>query len=114
MRRTEQAQGRRLMKFEEVYGRTRRGVPGQAVSAEIVGVSEHTFRLGANAWRRTGRRVCTIAAWAGSRRRARRWTRWRRVGCPLDHNRHEPARPGGTLGLAKQLTPLEHLAGVGV
>ena len=30
MRRTEQAQGLRLMKFEEVYGRTRRGVLGQA------------------------------------------------------------------------------------
>ena len=43
MRRTEQAQGRRLMKFEEVYGRTRRDVPGQA-AAEILGVSEHTFR----------------------------------------------------------------------
>ena len=31
MRRTEQAQGLRLMKFEEDYGRTRRGVLGQAV-----------------------------------------------------------------------------------
>ena len=30
MRRMEQAQGLRLMKFEEVYGRTRRGVLGQA------------------------------------------------------------------------------------
>ena len=36
MRRTEQAQGLRLMKFEEVYGRTRRGVLGQA-AAEILG-----------------------------------------------------------------------------
>ena len=40
MRRTEQAQGLRLMKFEEVYGRTRRGVLGQAEAAEILGVSE--------------------------------------------------------------------------
>ena len=44
MRRTEQAQGLRLMKFEEVYGRTRRGVLGQAEAAEILGVSERTFR----------------------------------------------------------------------
>ena len=35
MRRTEQAQGLRLMKFEEVYGRTCRGVLGQAEAAEI-------------------------------------------------------------------------------
>jgi len=32
------------MKFEEVYGRTRRGVPGQAAAAEILGVSERIFR----------------------------------------------------------------------
>ena len=44
MRRTEQAQGLRLMKFEEVYGRTRRGVLGKAEAAEILGVSERTFR----------------------------------------------------------------------
>ncbi len=33
-----------LMKFEEVYGRTRHGVLGQAEAAEILGVSERTFR----------------------------------------------------------------------
>ena len=44
MRRTEQAQGLRLMKFEEVYGRTRCGVLSQAEAAEILGVSERTFR----------------------------------------------------------------------
>ena len=44
MRRTEQAQGLKLMKFEEVYGRTCRGVLGQAEAAEILGVSERTFR----------------------------------------------------------------------
>ena len=32
------------MKFEEVYGRTRRGVLGQTEAAEILGVSERTFR----------------------------------------------------------------------
>ena len=40
MRRTEQAQGLRLMKFEEVYGRTVRGVLGQAEAAEILGISQ--------------------------------------------------------------------------
>ena len=44
MRRTEQAQGLRLMKFEEVYGRSCCGVLGQAAAAEILGVSERTFR----------------------------------------------------------------------
>ena len=43
MRRTEQAQGLRLEKFEKVYGRTVRGVLGQA-AAEMLGVSERTFR----------------------------------------------------------------------
>ena len=43
MRRTEQAQRLRMMKFEEVYGRTRRDVSGQA-AAEILGVSERIFR----------------------------------------------------------------------
>ena len=32
------------MKFEEVYGRTRRGLLGRAEAAEILGVSERTFR----------------------------------------------------------------------
>ena len=41
MRRTEQVQGLRLMKFEEVYGRTHRS---QAEGAEVLGVSERTFR----------------------------------------------------------------------
>ena len=36
MRRTEQAQGVRLMKFEEVYGRTLRGELSLAVAAEVV------------------------------------------------------------------------------
>ena len=41
MRRTEQAQGLRLMKFEEVYGRTRCGVLSQAEAAEILGLGAH-------------------------------------------------------------------------
>ena len=44
MRRTEQRQGPRLMKFEEVYGRTHRGVLSQGEAAEVPGVSERTFR----------------------------------------------------------------------
>ena len=44
MRRTEQVQGLRLMKFAEVYGRTHRGGLSQAEAAEVLGVSERTFR----------------------------------------------------------------------
>ena len=44
MRRAEQVQGLRLMKFEEVYGRTHRGGLSQAEAAEVLGVSERTFR----------------------------------------------------------------------
>ena len=44
MRWTERLQGLRLMKFEEVYGRTHRGALSQGEAAEILGVSERTFR----------------------------------------------------------------------
>jgi transposase len=44
MRRTEQAQGVRLMRFEEVYGRSRRGGLSQAGAAEVLGMSERNFR----------------------------------------------------------------------
>lgn len=44
MRRTEQLQGLRLMKFEEVYDRTFSGVLSVAEAAEILGMSERTFR----------------------------------------------------------------------
>lgn len=44
MRRTAQFQGLRLMKFEEVYGRTRAGTLSQEEAAEILGISERTFR----------------------------------------------------------------------
>ena len=36
MRRTEQVQGLRLMKFEEVYGRSHRGGLSQAEAAEVL------------------------------------------------------------------------------
>jgi transposase len=44
MRRTEQLQGLRLMKFEEIYGRSYRGELSQVEAAEVLGVSERTFR----------------------------------------------------------------------
>ena len=44
MRRTEQLQGLRLMKFDEVYGRTYKGELSQLEAAEILGMSERTFR----------------------------------------------------------------------
>ena len=43
MRRTEQVQGLRLMKFEEVYGRTRSRLLSQAEAAEA-GPSHARFR----------------------------------------------------------------------
>ncbi len=44
MRRTEQLQGLRLMKFEEVYERSFRGELSQLEAAEVLGMSERTFR----------------------------------------------------------------------
>ena len=44
MRRTEVLQGLRLMKFADVYGKTRRGELSQTEAAEILGMSERTFR----------------------------------------------------------------------
>ena len=44
MRRTEQLQGLRLMKFEDVYGRCYRGDLSQAEASDILGMSERTFR----------------------------------------------------------------------
>ena len=44
MRRTEQLQGLRLMKFEDVYGRCYRGDLSHAEASEILGMSERTFR----------------------------------------------------------------------
>jgi len=44
MRRTDRLQGLRLMKFEEVYERTSRAVLSAEEAAEVLGVSERTFR----------------------------------------------------------------------
>ena len=61
------------MKFEEVYGRTHRGGLSQAEAAEVLGVSERTFRRWPTATRRREPTVSTTAAWAASRRGARRY-----------------------------------------
>ena len=80
MRRTEQVQGLRLMKFEEVYGRTHRGGLSQAEAAEVLGVRSAPSGAGATATRRMEpsgfyeRRLGQA-----SRSGARRWTRSRRV-----------------------------------
>ena len=44
MRRTERAQGLRMIKFEEVYGRTQARLLSPAEAAEVLGMSERTFR----------------------------------------------------------------------
>ncbi len=44
MRRTEQLQGLRLMKYEDVYGRWCGGELSQTEAAEVLGMSERTFR----------------------------------------------------------------------
>lgn len=54
MRRTERLQGLRLMKFEEVYGRIYRGELSQEEAAEILGVSERTFRRWRDRWEAEG------------------------------------------------------------
>ena len=62
MRRTEQAQGLRLMKFEEVYGRTLRGELSQAEAGEILGLSDRTFKAwGIAVARRRGKQKAIVA-----------------------------------------------------
>ena len=85
MRRTERLQGLRLMKFEEVYGRTYRGELSQGEAAEILGVSERTFRRWRDRFAAEGaaglydRRLGRISArrapssWRCSDRRTTRW-----------------------------------------
>ena len=76
MRRTEQLQGLRLMKFEDVYGRCYRGDLSQAEASEILGMSgSGRSGAGGSAMRPRVPRVCTTGALGGSRRAARRWTR---------------------------------------
>ena len=44
MRRTDVLQGIRLMKFEEILGRTKRRQVSQEEAASMLGMSERTFR----------------------------------------------------------------------
>ena len=76
MRRTEQLQGLRLMKFEDVYGRCYRGDLSQVEVSEILGVSERTFRRWRDRWEAEGADGLTTVALGGFRRGGRRWTRW--------------------------------------
>ena len=54
MGRTEQLQGLRLMKFEDVYGRSFRGELSHLEASEILGVSERTFRRWRDRWEAEG------------------------------------------------------------
>ena len=54
MRRIEQLQGLRLMKFDEGYGRSYRGELSQLEAAEILGISERTFRRGRDRFQAEG------------------------------------------------------------
>ena len=65
MRRIEQLQGLRLMKFEEVYGRTYRGELSQLEAAEILGMSERTFRRWRDRFQAEGAEGSTTVAWVG-------------------------------------------------
>ena len=77
MRRTEQLQGLRLMKFDEVYGRTYRGELSQLEAAEILGMSdERTFRRWRDRFEAEGAEGLTTAAWVGFPRAAPGSTRW--------------------------------------
>ena len=67
MRRTEQVQGLRLMKFEEIYERTTARRLSQHEAASILGVSERTFRRWRDRFELRARRVFMTAAWAGLR-----------------------------------------------
>ena len=64
MRRTEQLQGLRLMKFEDVYGRCYRGDLSQAEASEILGMSERTFRRWRERYEAEGAEgIVTLTAW---------------------------------------------------
>ena len=88
MRRTEQVQGLRLMKFEEVYGRTHRGGLSQARRRRFWACRNGTFRRWRDRYEAEGadglydRRLGRVSA-----RRA-----------PADEVARVPARPGGRSG----------------
>ena len=75
MRRTDVLQGIRLMKFEEIFERTRSRELSQEEAGLVLGVSERTFRRWRERFEAEGAAVFTTAAWAGCRRIGCRWTR---------------------------------------
>lgn len=77
MRRTEQAQGLRLMKFEEAYARTKARSLSQAEVAEEMGTSERTFQRWADRFKAEGAERLYDRRLGRSRRCWRRWKRWR-------------------------------------
>ena len=67
MRRTEQVQGLRLMKFEEIYERTTARRLSQHEAASILGFRSGPSGAGTTGSRLRARRVFMTAAWAGLR-----------------------------------------------
>jgi hypothetical protein len=64
------------MRFESLQDRHERGEMTRAEAAEMLGVAERTFRRGATATRRTGRRGPPTGGWPGLRRGGRRRRSW--------------------------------------
>ena len=56
-------EGIRRMRFWDVLGRTERSELSQMEAAELLGISERTFRRGATAIAKRGKWVWRIAAW---------------------------------------------------
>ena len=61
MRRAEQLQGLKLMKFEEVYARSFRGELSQLAALEILGMSERTFRRWRDRYEAEGREASKLS-----------------------------------------------------
>ena len=79
MGRAEVLQGVREMRFEGLLERQERGELSQIEAAELLGVSERTFRRGVTGCMRREPRVCVIGG-SASRRAGGRWPR-RSCGC---------------------------------
>ena len=111
MRWTEQVQGLRLMKFEEVYGRTHRGGLSQAEAAEVLGVSERTFRR----WR-DREEVYGRTHRGGERRRRRRFWVSRSApsgaGATATRRREPTVSTTAALGVSARRAPVDEVARV--
>jgi transposase len=58
MRRTEQLQGLRMLKLRDVFGRWEEGDLSQLEAAELLGMSERTFRRWVRRFEEEGRACC--------------------------------------------------------